>query len=104
MINIQHTPMESSLSHWQTYLISKRGKMTNHFIGYDATLNSVLVSPAILEYDRSSKIGTTLSGRKYKLVGDPETQMKMLHPQMNEWLSFRKVDSKMITDVTSEFI
>jgi hypothetical protein len=44
---------------------------SRHFVGYSYNGQEGRVSSAITMYNRARRLGTTKSGRKYKLVGAP---------------------------------
>lgn len=57
---------EVILSHWEVVELPDGDR---HFIGYNTLKLEGRVSSKIVDYNKDSKIGTTRSGRTYKLTG-----------------------------------
>lgn len=51
----------------------------HHFIGYNMTEGEGRVSSKIVDYDKSTRIGVTSSGRRYELVGESGFNMDAEH-------------------------
>lgn len=60
-----------TLSHWQVVELPDGDR---HFIGYNTIELAGRVSSKIVKFDKDTKIGTTRSGRQYKLIGDCTTR------------------------------
>ena len=62
---------EISLELWNIVEIKIGESNTRHFVGYCVEDRQGRVSTPILTFDKDKGVGTTRSGSKYQLVGEP---------------------------------
>lgn len=74
-----------------------------HFCGYNISLGEGRVSSRIEEFDPSTMMGRTRSGRIYSLQGAPG-----FHPDADyvwaTWCRLNRIDRNLVRDVTMEVI
>jgi hypothetical protein len=61
-----------SLRQWAVYeATDNEGKISRHFVGFDAYQCEGRASTSIVNFDKQTMMGTTSSGREYLLRGNP---------------------------------
>lgn len=90
------------LTRWMVFSVpSPDGKgRDRHFNGYNQTEGRV--SSKIVDFDPEKMLGTTRSGRKYRLYGPPGFSQDA-HYVLGQWLEINKVDVADLEDVTDEY-
>lgn len=88
---------EIVLRKWRVFE-TERGE--HHFVGQNVESASGRVSSAIMTFDRSSRIGTTRSGRRYVLQGPSGRDEDAMHT----WSVWKMLnDVKTAKNVSSEY-
>ena len=79
----------------------------DHFCGYNPGPGFFggegRVSSKIVEWDSERMIGTTRSGRKYLLIGEPLFNADASYVY-KQWLRLNNVDEDAVVDVTDEYL
>ena len=83
------------------WFIAETDKGEKHFVGYNVTDGEGRVSSAIREFDKTTMVGITRSGRLYKLVNESGYNADALHV-WHLWRAFNKVESW--SDVTEDVL
>lgn len=91
---------EVILSNWKVLEVNSNDR---HFCGYNLSLREGRVSSRIEEFDPSTMMGRTRSGRIYSLRGVPGS-----HPDADyvwaTWCCLNSIDRDSVRDVTKEII
>jgi len=75
----------------------------SHFNGYSTSGYEGRVSSKIVAFDKETMIGTTRSGRQYRLTGQPGYDGDASYVR-DRWLSINKLTEEDVTDVTGEYL
>jgi len=75
----------------------------SHFNGYNTSEYEGRVSSKIMAFDKETMIGTTRSGRQYRLTDLPGYDGDASYVR-DRWLSINKLTEKDVTDVTGEYL
>jgi hypothetical protein len=98
------TPVDQTpsieLKDWMVVEVSPPGT-DRHFVGYNITEGEGRTSSKIVSFDKNTKIGTTTSGRKYKLVGEPGMNGDAVYV-FNKWCKINSVES--YKDVSEDYL
>ena len=90
-----------TLESWQVFEVSDdEGLSSRHFVGYNIDGREGRTSSSIVEFDPVTMIGSTRSGRKYKLVGSSGNSGDGLYT-FERWCIINKIIS--VKDITEEF-
>ena len=95
---IEEAP-EVVLSQWTVYQLPDGD---HHFVGYNLLEGAGRVSSKIVAFNKDTMIGTTRSGRIYKLQGEPGTSMQAVYV-WNAWLNFNDIAGPLCTDVSDQY-
>ncbi len=74
-----------------------------HLNGYSTGGYEGRVSSKIVSFDKETMIGTTRSGRQYRLTGQPGYDGDASYVR-DRWLSINKLTEEDVTDVTGEYL
>lgn len=74
-----------------------------HINGYSTSGYEGRVSSKIMAFDKETMIGTTRSGRQYRLTGPPGFDGDASYVR-DRWLSINKLTEEDVTDVTGEYL
>jgi hypothetical protein len=90
---------EIELARWRVF---ETEGGTRHFVGKRIQKGTGRVSSAIVQFDLAARLGTTLSGRQYVLVGEPGDDVAVdyvweLWASMNGITSARDVTHELFT-------
>ena len=90
---------------WNVFAIPARNGLDidSHFNGYSTAGYEGRVSSKIMAFDKETMIGTTRSGRQYRLMGEPSYDGDAYYVYQN-WLRINKVAEGDVTDATGEFL
>lgn len=99
--SVEQTPV-IELVYWEVFEV-EAPKQPNiydrHFAGYNITEMEGRVSSKIISFDKETRIGTTRSGRRYQLIGDPGFHDEDTRYTLNQWLAFNRITSyNFVTD------
>jgi len=94
-----------ALSRWHVFAVpSPKGEgVDHHFNGYRSEVGEGRVSSKIMEFDQEKMIGTTRSGRKYQLIGQPGSTMDAVYVYHN-WLRMNSVVEEDVEDATGDYL
>ena len=95
-----------TLTNWQVFSIpSLDGEgRDHHFSGCaEDSGDPGRVSSRIVNFNSGTMTGTTRSGRKYQLAGQPGGRRGDPDYVWAQWASFNKVDPKEVVNVTGEY-
>lgn len=96
--SVDETPV-LELERWMVVEVTPPGT-DRHFVGWNKTEGEGRASSKIVAFDKTTKTGTTKSGRKYKLVGETGIDGDALYT-FTYWCSINSVDS--YKDVSEEY-
>jgi len=90
---------------WNVFAVpSKNGlDIDCHFNGYSTSGYEGRVSSKIMAFDKETMIGTTRSGRQYRLMDMPSYDGDAYYVYQN-WLRINKIAEDDVTDATGEFL
>lgn len=93
------------LSQWQVFGVpSRKGKgLDHHFKGFHAQGAEGRVSSKIVEFDRAKMIGSTQSGRKYRLLGAVGQDADADYV-CHRWLRVNGAKTSDVVDVTADYL
>ena len=74
-----------------------------HFNGYSTAGYEGRVSSKIMAFNQETMVGTTRSGRQYRLMGEPCYDGDAYYVYQN-WLRINKIAEGDVTDATGEFL
>ena len=95
---VDQTPV-IELKRWMVVEVTPPGT-DRHFVGWNATEGEGRTSSKIVAYDKATRVGTTRSGRKYKLVGETGIDGDALYT-FTGWCRINGVES--YEDVSDEY-
>lgn len=95
---VEETPV-IELKDWMVVEVTPPGT-DRHFVGYNITEGEGRTSSKIVAFIKSTMIGTTASGRKYKLVGASGINGDALYT-LTAWCRINSVES--YKDVSDEY-
>lgn len=95
--SVDETPV-IELSDWMVVEVTPGND--RHFIGWNLTEGEGRTSSKLASFDSTTTIGTTSSGRKYKLVGEPGINGDALYT-FTHWCRVNGVQS--YEDVSDEY-
>lgn len=92
------------LRDWQVFEIpSLDGEGTDHHFVGSTLYDPGRVSSQIVSFDQEEMVGTTRSGRRYKLVGEPRGFNKDARYVWANWKRIMKVDEDTVVNVTEQY-
>ena len=97
--SVDETPV-LELASWMVVEVTPPGT-DRHFVGYNLTEGEGRTSSKIVDYNKETRVGTTRSGRQYKLVGEPGCDGDAVYT-FTKWCKINAVES--YEDVSEDYI
>lgn len=93
------------LVRWNVFAVLAQNGVSydSHFNGYNTSGYEGRVSSKIVSFEKDTMIGTTRSGRQYRLTGPPGYDGDASYIR-DQWLSINKLTEEDVTDVTREYL
>jgi len=94
---------ETELYQWQVFEVSSPNsdRLDRHLAGTSST-DPGRVSSRLVDFDHEKRVGTTRSGRRYKLMGPPGFSSDAQYV-WNSWLRIMRVDKDRVTNVSDQY-
>ncbi len=93
------------LSSWGVFSVPRAGTVVrrdHHFFGYNAANQEGRISSKIVKFYPKERWGSTASGRKYELIGEPGHNSDAAYV-FERWLQINGVPSEEVRNVTEEY-
>ena len=91
-----------TLTRWQIIKVSENGLDTFHFVGDRKGGTHARVSSTMTAFDKSTRRGTTHTGRVYELDGDPDWLSDDAMYVLERWLAAQGLTFAVVEDATRE--